>query len=218
VELLRREPLISWPLELGAMGAASLIWAGGEYLRVRRAPETQGERTAQHVLNRIDRLARQLLFRRAARTEIADRAADTLAYVAVPLACGLVVFAIDRRGRQLIADVLRIARAVTVTGALNQAVKFLAPRERPFVLDNPEAQGNDRYGSFFSNHTSAVTAMASATTHIAMARGASAWFGIPLFGFALFVGYLRIAADRHFLTDVLAGAAFGAAAGLVFTR
>ena len=45
---------------------------------------------------------------------------------------GLALFCVDEFRPRLIRDALRVARAVTVTGAVNQAVKFLAPRERPF--------------------------------------------------------------------------------------
>lgn len=217
VSLWKRRPATRWPSEIGAVGVAAAVWAGGEYVRLRRAPAPGLEKEAQRVLNRLDGTARRRLLRPQT-APTADRTSDALAYAAVPLACGLALLCVDDFRPRLVRDALRIARAATLTGAVNQGVKFLAPRERPFARGIPGAIGRDRYGSFFSNHTSAVTSMAASTTRLLRARGASGWLGIPLFGLALFVGYLRIAADRHYLTDVLAGAAFGSVIGYVAAR
>lgn len=205
-----------WPLEIGSMGAAAALWAGGEYVRLRRAPDPGLEREAQRALNRLDRAARAMLLRSKA-AGFADRVSDALGYGAAPLTCLLALWRVDGLGRWLARDALRVLRAVAVTGALNQVIKFAAPRERPFAAGTSEALGKDRYGSFFSNHTSAMAAMASATARLAARRDASGWVIAPLFALALFVGYLRVAADQHYLTDVLAGAAFGTGVGVVFT-
>ena len=216
VQPFRRRPAIRWSLELGVIGAAAAAWAGGEYVRLRRSPSPGLEREAQRVLNRVDRRARELFLRPEAAGR-ANRTSNALGFAAVPLACMLALGCIDGPGRALPRDLLKVLRAVLVTGALNQVIKFVAPRERPFAVGAPWAAGKDRFGSFFSNHTSAMTAMSSATMRLALRHEASAWFAAPLFTLALFVGYLRIAADQHYLTDVLAGAAFGAGCGLLFT-
>lgn len=218
MEFWSRPPhAIRWPFELGAVSAAAALWGGGEYVRLRRSPKPGLEREAQRMLNGLDGLARRKLLRPQARAA-ADRASDALAFAAVPLACSLALLGVDGLGRRLLRDGLRVVRAVTLTGAVNQAVKFLAPRERPFARAGTQETGRDRYGSFFSNHTSAVTAMASASARLVHARGAKAWFGLPLFGLAVLVGYLRIAADQHYLTDVLAGLGIGTALGFAAAR
>ncbi len=205
-----------WPLELAIPGGAAALWAGGEYLRVRRSPQTPAEKTANRMLNTVDRTARQWLLR-PERAEQANRLSDALAYVAVPLACTAALYSVPTRRQPFLADALRVTRAATLAGAVNQVIKFVAPRERPFAAETG-AKGRDRYGSFFSNHTSAVSAMAAATTRLACWRGARMWYGAPLFALALFVGLLRIVSDRHYLTDVLAGAAFGTVAGVAAAR
>ncbi|MGC4121398.1 MAG: phosphatase PAP2 family protein [Myxococcales bacterium] len=210
-------PAVRWSSELGVVSAATVLWGGGEYVRLRRSPKPGLERQAQRMLNGLDGLARQRLLRPHARLA-ADRASDALAFAAVPLACGLALMCVDGLAPRLLRDGLRVVRAVTLTGAVNQAVKFLAPRERPFTRTGPTGDGRDPFGSFFSNHTSAVTAMASASARLVHARGARTWFGLPLFGLAVFVGYLRIAADQHYLTDVLAGLGIGAALGFAAAR
>jgi membrane-associated phospholipid phosphatase len=174
------------------------------------------EVSAQHVLSRIDRGARELLLR-PSWVRGADRASNLLAYLGAPAATGWVLSRTDSFGPRLIRDLIRVARAATVTGAVNQVIKHFAARRRPFAAADPEADGKDRLGSFFSNHTSSATAMASAAGRIVRSRGARRWTALPLTGIAFLIGYLRIAADRHYLTDVLAGAAFGATSGLLLT-
>lgn len=210
-------PPIRWSRELWRVGGALLVWTGGEYLRVRRKPRTPVERKAQRVLNRIDRIARRHFYQPTVAL-LADRIADGIVFAAMPLACTLTLLPYERPRRHFLADGLLIGRAATVTGAVNETIKFLTPRERPFAFADPRAEGWDRYGSFFSNHTSAAAAMAATTSFIAQARGASPWLAVPLFALASFVGYLRIAGDKHYFTDVIAGAAFGTATGAFFTR
>ncbi len=58
--------------------------------------------------------------------------------------------------------------------------------------------------------------MAVAAAEVATLRGrrAAPWFWIVGLGLATRVGWARMAANAHWLTDVLAGAAVGSAAGV----
>jgi membrane-associated phospholipid phosphatase len=117
--------------------------------------------------------------------------------------------------------VVIIAESAVLAVLVDQSVKFIAGRERPFVhalLPDQKlftANPYDNNLSFFSGHTAFSFAIAVAAGEVAELRGyESAWVawavGLPL---AAGVGYLRIAADKHYLTDVLTGAAVGAAFG-----
>ena len=69
--------------------------------------------------------------------------------------------------------------------------------------------------SFFSGHTSFAFSLAVASGTVASMRGyraAPAVWGVGL-GAAAVTGYLRIAADRHYATDVMTGALVGSALG-----
>ena len=84
-----------------------------------------------------------------------------------------------------------LAGAYALTFGLSQLVKRLTDRARP--------DGSDNH-SFFSGHTS--------TAFVAVG------FCAPLFLIpAMLVGYLRMAANKHWLTDVAAGALVGALMG-----
>lgn len=121
----------------------------------------------------------------------------------------------DRSWARLIDDVTPILETMVVTQWITRGLKLGVGRQRPYAhYGAPE--GSDDNLSFPSGHTSRAFAFAASAGFIAHARGYAAepyvWAG----GMALAAatGYFRIAADRHYLTDVLAGAAIGAGAGL----
>jgi membrane-associated phospholipid phosphatase len=118
-------------------------------------------------------------------------------------------------------DALIITEATVAVALLNQAVKLIAGRERPFVHVLPDAEKPltahplDNNVSFYSGHTTTAFAMLFATASVAELRGyPQRWLiwavGVPL---ALAAPYLRMASDRHYLTDVLTGAVVGGTLG-----
>jgi membrane-associated phospholipid phosphatase len=118
-------------------------------------------------------------------------------------------------------DVLIIVETTVVAMDVNQFVKFIVGRQRPYVhaLSAAESEQreptNDDNLSFFSGHTTGSFALAVATGTVASMRGYRwaplAWIvGLVL---AATTAYLRIAADRHYFTDVLTGAVVGSAFG-----
>jgi membrane-associated phospholipid phosphatase len=121
------------------------------------------------------------------------------------------------------ADALVIVQAAILAGDVNQLVKFAFRRERPFVHALPDASARantadpaDNNLSFFSGHTTLAFTLATAVGTVATMRGYKfAPFTWPiLLPIAAFTGYLRIAADKHYATDVLTGAVVGSAMGL----
>jgi len=125
------------------------------------------------------------------------------------------------RWEDALGDVVVIAQASLVTALLTQAVKFGVGRVRPFVSDFAPAdranteKPNDNFLSFFSGHAAFTTAVVVATATVQTLRGFDlAWLtwvtGVPL---ALAGGVLRLAADKHWFTDVAVGTFVGAALG-----
>lgn len=118
-------------------------------------------------------------------------------------------------------DVLIMAETLMIAMDVNQFVKFIVGRQRPFVRalsmderEQREPTADDNL-SFFSGHTTAGFALAVATGMVASMRGyrwaPMAW--IVGFALATTAAYLRIAADKHYFTDVLTGAVVGSAIG-----
>jgi membrane-associated phospholipid phosphatase len=112
-------------------------------------------------------------------------------------------------------DLIPIAEAMVVTQWVTRAIKVSAARTRPFAALT-DYEGAEANLSFPSGHTSRAFALATSAGVIAHTRGYKiepyVWAG----GMTLAVtsGYLRIAADRHYLSDVLVGGAIGVTAGL----
>jgi membrane-associated phospholipid phosphatase len=121
-----------------------------------------------------------------------------------------------------LVDVAIIAEAASAAIFLTQIAKFTFGRERPFVHAlSPEEKPRtsspaDNNLSFFSGHTALAFACATAGGTIASMRHYSLAPVVWAVGLTLATasGYLRIAADRHYFSDVLVGAGVGALVGV----
>lgn len=136
-------------------------------------------------------------------------------------AFGLTAWAAAHDGRwdEFWENNLIIAEATSTTVALTQAVKPWVARERPAVryrVHEWERYGpSEKNASFFSGHSSFAFALAVSSGTVSSLRGyrlaSVVWaVGLPV---AAFTAYSRVAADAHYLSDVLVGTAFGAGMG-----
>jgi membrane-associated phospholipid phosphatase len=140
---------------------------------------------------------------------------------------GLTAFAANQAGsaKYFPMDALLITEATVIAGVLNQVAKFGFARERPFVHFLPRAPNaireltaspSDDNLSFFSGHTTIAFAIATSSATIATMRGyklAPVIWGTGL-AFGGTIGYLRIAADKHYFSDVMTGAIVGSLVGV----
>jgi membrane-associated phospholipid phosphatase len=117
-------------------------------------------------------------------------------------------------------DGLLVLEATAASELLNEVVKYTVARERPYghyPTPLEPAPTADARLSFYSGHTSTTFSLAAASGTVAYLRGYDlaplAW--IPGAALAAFTGYLRVAADKHYFTDVLAGAIVGSAVGIL---
>lgn len=115
--------------------------------------------------------------------------------------------------------------AIVISGATTMVIKIVAGRQRPYVKVGDHANfdlGGGRKGgrtSFPSGHTTAAFAFASAVaTDLHYWRPDVARIATPiLYGGAAAVGAARIYDDRHWVSDVVLGAAIGTIAGRMIT-
>jgi len=158
-------------------------------------------------------------------TRAADLTSDVISYGVAPVSAGaLVAIAAASSGRacELSVDLPILAEAVVAAGLLGEGLRFSTGRERPSVralppeekpmTDHPEENNL----SFVSGHAATSFALAVSSGMIATMRrrrlAPVVWAaGLTL---AAATSYLRIASDEHYTTDVLGGAALGAAVGL----
>jgi len=154
--------------------------------------------------------------------------ANLVSYI-VPLGVEpLAVFALDviaareaGAPRAAWVDALLISESVAIAMVMNQTVKFIVGRERPFVHALPEADKphtahpSDNNVSFYSGHATFAFALAvSGGTVASMRRYRLApWIWGAGLSLGVATAYLRVAADRHYASDVTVGALLGSATG-----
>jgi len=206
------EPLrLDLPLTLGVTAAAG----AGALLAVALEGELRARSCRICEPNAFDRWARDGL--RWKDWHAAKVGSDVL-LGAVPLgAAGALALSGWQAGgsRTALEDLVMVAEAVSVALLATEIAKLAAGRLRPYAWADPGSADRDANLSFWSGHTAATFAAASAAGTVARLRGYRSWpwiVGLGLAGAAA-TGWLRIAADRHWTTDVLVGAAVGSAAG-----
>lgn len=159
-------------------------------------------------------------------TGTAAKLSDLAAFGILPvltLGGTLIATAAEKRLRDAPTDLMLVLEAATVTMAANQIVKLAAGRERPFVAELPPdaksraANPSDNNLSFYSGHTTLAFALVVSAATVAHLRESKVepylWaVGLPI---ATLVAYGRIAANKHYLSDVLVGGFTGAAVGFL---
>jgi len=207
----------------GALTAgAAVFWLSTELAKGKLAPSSCrwcGE-------NRLDAGARNLLV--WGYGDHAARASDVTAFGLLPAALAahqLLAARAAGDAKEGLVDLLIVAEAAALSLDLNQVVKLSAGRQRPFVhhgnwRDPDRRPDADDNLSFYSGHSTLAFSLAAAAGTVSDLRGyeSAPWVWGAGMTIAAAVGYLRIAADKHYLTDVLTGAALGTAAGVALPR
>ena len=146
----------------------------------------------------------------------------SLAVAPIP-ALGLVIVPAirARRGWHGLRSFFVVINVFLLTTAMADGVKKLFGRERPgfahgrAALIEAAKAPLERNMSFFSGDTAWVFTFAAVATSICWLRGYNIprWVPVFLFSLGAVEAYLRIAADMHWATDVLAGAVVGTLVG-----
>jgi membrane-associated phospholipid phosphatase len=213
-------------LDLPATFIAGSLWLGTQLLQVQIAPKDchwcDRNADGSDALNGFDRGAREALV--WTDTALANSISDGLGYVVSPGASiGVLALAASFDGRleESAANSLVVVESAFIAGIIAQLFKFTVGRERPFVhvLSAVEKtrtwKPRDNNVSFFSAHANFAFALAVSSGTIASLRG---YRGAPwVWGSGLLlastIGYLRVAADKHYMSDVLVGASVGSLVG-----
>jgi membrane-associated phospholipid phosphatase len=128
----------------------------------------------------------------------------------------------DHRGGEALVDILAIAEGGFSAMLATEVLEAVTLRERPYVhaLADPDERRRviaetGAFHSFPAGHVVEAFGVAAASGVVASMRGYRlaplVWFSGLVLGVA--TAYTRIAADRHYFTDVLAGAAIGTVIG-----
>ena len=157
-------------------------------------------------------------------TRAADTASTVIGYGIVPLTSvglGALLVYRDHRTDEFLMDALLVAEATAIALNVNEISKLAFARERPEVhfrspADRAALKSSEDNLSFYSGHTTFAFALAASTATVATMRryrlAPVVWVAGMLL--ASTTGYLRIAADKHYATDVITGAVMGTAMGV----
>ena len=142
-------------------------------------------------------------FRKVLGYDFHDKIDDFLQYEAVlQIYCGRYL------GLKPKHNALRQTINIVVSNAIMGGI--VKSMKHSFKAGRPDA--SDEY-SFPSGHT--ATAFTNASILFYEYKDANIWYASSGYLFAAATGFLRIANNRHFTSDVLAGAGIGTAVGLV---
>jgi len=217
--LARAEPVrlhVAWDQEVPLTVAGLALWFG--------VAAVQDEMGLHHCgwcgpPGPVDRAVRRALL--APDPDAASTASSVVGFVALPLVWAvtdiLSVHVQDRGWMELVEDLLVVAEAFVLTSLVTRLVKISTRRPRPYAeYGTADACGGDALLSFFSGHTSMSASVAASAATLAFLRGSRLAPWVAGLGAAMVVatGLLRIAADRHWASDVLAGLLVGTALGV----
>jgi membrane-associated phospholipid phosphatase len=201
------------PLRVAPAWDATLIGAGGALALVLALPLATPRRCLHCGAGELDETVREALaWRHPAE---ARRASDLLANGVIPAAALATSAASAWRAGAPSAfwtDALVLVEVVSVSTGLDAISKDAFARRRPEASLTARGAADE---SFYSGHTSVSFALAVGAGTIASLRGypSAPWVWGTGIALASGVGYLRVAGDAHWATDVLAGAAAGGLVG-----
>jgi membrane-associated phospholipid phosphatase len=221
----------NWTREAIITGVGGALWIGSEAILKNQFDLSKCQwcdRSADgtDTLNGVDRWGRGLGAKTAEGRARWDDVSDVADFVVLPVGVLGAQYLLGRGSgappRYFAEDATIIVESAVVAAVVNQAVKFSVRRERPFVhvLSTEEKatteHPNDNNVSFYSGHTSLAFSLVTAAGTVSELRGYKhRWLiwavGLPA---AASVGLLRMGADKHYLTDVLVGAAAGSLFGV----
>jgi membrane-associated phospholipid phosphatase len=221
----------NWTRDGLITGVSGLLWLGSEaLLKEQLVPKTcrwcDRSPDGMDTLNRVDGWGRGLAAESAGGRARWDTWSNIVDFGVLPVGVlGGQYLLASGSGAPLSAyaqDATLIVESFVVSQVVNQVVKFTVGRERPFVHVLPEDQKghtehpNDNNLSFYSGHTSMAFSLVTAAGTVSELRGyKNRWLiwavGLPV---AASVGLMRMGADKHYLTDVLVGAAAGSLFGV----
>ena len=217
-------------IDLAVTTVGGVWWLSSELLKTDLVPEKcrwcYRAEDGSDQLNAYDGWVRRKLVWKDPNT--AARLSDILDFIVEPATMmGLTALSAHQADaiRGFPIDALLISEATVIAGDINQLAKFAFARERPFVHFLPRAPDalraltdspSDDNLSFFSGHSTLAFALATSAGTINTMRGyrlAPVVWGTGL-TMATTVAYLRIAADKHYFSDVMIGALVGSAIGV----
>ncbi|MBX7113282.1 MAG: phosphatase PAP2 family protein [Myxococcaceae bacterium] len=213
------QPAVDVPLTASAVVAGVSLVAFRADWGPRQCRWCDVDAAGRLTLNPLDFGARSLLKAPDTYLPAVRRAGDVVGYGLVPalaLAPHLLTWS-EVGFEQAAHDALIVGEAVAIAHATEQGFKYVVARTRPAMRFNPHSRTADPDDdmSMVSGHATVGFALAVANGTLASLHGARSvyWIWISGLSLATVSSVMRVVADRHYLTDVLAGAALGSLVG-----
>jgi hypothetical protein len=219
---LRFNGFVDVPIALGLSASYGVSELAVKARLAPRAPYWDDRDTnGADILAPLDRLATRLRWQNTRTAGLISDVGLALSAVSA-IGTGIGVGAADHdTPAHLAENTTIILEAMSAAMAMNQITKFFAGRQRPcahFGLGDERpcfSEGSDNNLSSFSGHATFTTSLAVASGMVASMRqyrlAPLAWTTGAFI--ALTTGYLRLAADKHYLSDVVTGTVIGTAVG-----
>jgi membrane-associated phospholipid phosphatase len=223
-----------WRVDVAATAALTVVVVVWRFARDPLEPSTCRwcDGNAPGDVNGVDDWFRRTF--RHGDTQPANVTSYVLAFGVAPVSAAVLsvaAAAVDRRTGEAALDVVAVAEGGLTAMLVTEILEPIALRMRPYVhatVDDREraalVEGGGAFHSFPAGHVVETFGVAAASGVIASMRGYRlaplVWVAGMTLGVA--TAYTRVAADRHYFTDTLAGAAIGtltgAAVPLLFHR
>ncbi len=204
-------PLIDIPLTLstGAVGATIALIRPERFVPV----DFKGNR---QLINPIDKPFAGIYRPRAA--SVSD-----LTVVATILASPIILAFSHNKPNEYLDELLLVTESISLSNFVLQITKTAVSRPRPLMyaegLSAKERARADNFLSFFSGHASTAFTFATTTTMLTACSDVQKSLKISTatltLSLATATALLRVAAGKHFPTDIFSGALIGAAASII---
>ena len=158
--------------------------------------------------NKLDRFFRDKIRWGVEAKDDAESASDILLYGDIFLTMTILPFFSDNGYLDMLKTSLDV---ISLNGIITDLVKMSVKRQRPDSFFETRKDKDDSFRSFFSGHTS--TTFAIGTSNAIMLSEIYPDKRIPIWignlSLAAATGYLRIAGDKHYMSDVICGGLVG---------
>ena len=162
--------------------------------------------------NNLDSIVRNKLLWNQKNRMNAKKYSDFLLYGVVLGSLPIIPIATNEDYKKYLLIQLEI---LSINGLITNFTKNIFDRQRPYSYYGTNNNDKDSFKSFYSGHTSTSFALAVSSANILSnytnLNNKFIWFGT--LSIASATGYLRIAADKHYFTDIITGAVIGSFIG-----
>ena len=119
------------------------------------------------------------------------------------------------KGNDYKTIILTNLEVLAINGLLTDITKYVVGRQRPSSYFNTRDEKKDAFKSFFSGHTSSAFAIGTSNAMMLSSEypNKKGIIWISAYTIATLTGYYRIAADKHYTSDVIVGAIAGSVVG-----